>query len=94
MEQKRYFAKKEFILRKIADSNVLVTVGSEVANFCGVITLNETATFLWKNLQLGATEDELIDKITKNYKIDELKAKEDVQKSIQLLIERKMVTYE
>ena len=47
MEMKK---NNDFVLRRIADSSVLVPFGSKAINFNGVITLNDSAEFLWKNI--------------------------------------------
>lgn len=44
-----------------------------------IITLNETATFLWKSLSKPMTADELADKIVAEYDINANKAHVDVQ---------------
>lgn len=90
----RYVAKKEYVLREIAGTSILVSVGNEVANFCGVITLNESACLLWKRLQNHATESELVETLIQNYDIDEAKAKEDVQVTLKLLLEKELISYE
>ncbi len=53
--------KDGYILRTIAGSNVLVPIGNEIANFNGVISLNDSAKFLWENLKEDITTEELTD---------------------------------
>lgn len=43
--------KKGFILRKIGNDDVLVPEGLEVVDFNKMVTLNPTASFLWKALE-------------------------------------------
>ena len=46
--------KNDFILRKVADSYVVVPVGELTLDFNGIINLNETGAFLFGLLQKGA----------------------------------------
>ena len=55
--------KDDFVLRKVADSYVVVPVNSLTLDFNGVINLNETGTFLFEQLQKGIEKDELIAKM-------------------------------
>ena len=42
--------KKDFILRKVADSYVVVPVGKLTLDFNGIINLNETGAFLFEKM--------------------------------------------
>ena len=55
--------KKDFILRKVADSYVVVPVGKMTLDFNGIINLNETGAFLFGLLQKGADREELLAKM-------------------------------
>lgn len=43
---KRFQSKSTFVHRRVADSNVLISVGQNIANFNGYIELNTSADFL------------------------------------------------
>lgn len=43
--------KKEFVLRRLADCNVVLYIGEGAANLNKMTTLNETGRFLWEQLQ-------------------------------------------
>ena len=46
-----YFKAKEgFVSRSVSEQDVLIAIGNNIANFNGFITLNTTASFLWKSL--------------------------------------------
>ena len=51
--------KDGFMLRTVADSTVVVPYSAAV-DFNGMITLNRTGAFIWKQLQTETTRDELI----------------------------------
>ena len=61
--------KDGFMLRTVADSTVVVPY-SEAVDFNGMITLNRTGAFIWKQLQTETTRDELIALLIKEYSID------------------------
>ena len=75
--------KKDFILRKVADSYVVVPVNKMTLDFNGIINLNETGAFLFELLQKGAEKDELVDKMLGEYDVDRAKAEADIDKFIQ-----------
>ncbi len=70
--------KDDFILRKVADTYVVVPVNSMTLDFNGIINLNETGAFLFELLQNGATKDELLIRLLEEYDVSEQKASSDV----------------
>ena len=83
--------KEGFILREVAGSFVVVAVGDAVKTFNGIITLNETGAFLWKALEKGATEQDLLSALLAEYDVAESVASEHVKKFIAKLTEAKLV---
>ena len=75
--------KEDFILRKVADSYVVVPVNKMMLDFNGIINLNETGAFLFELLQKGAERDELVDKMLEEYDVDREKAEADIDVFIQ-----------
>ncbi len=71
--------KDGFILREVAGSYLVVAVGAAVKQFNGMINLNETGAFLWRLLEKGATEEEAVSALLKEYDVDEETAKADVK---------------
>lgn len=67
-----------FNLRTIADTRIVVPVGSATVNFKGMITLNGSGAFLWEQLEKGRTEAELLQAMREEYEIDEETAREDI----------------
>ena len=70
--------KDDFVLRKVADSYVVVPVNSLTLDFNGVINLNETGAFLFEQLQKGIEKDELIAKMISEYDVTKEKASADI----------------
>jgi len=77
-KEKRIKLKPGFILRRIANSDILIPVGNNIAHFNGLITLNETAAFLIKLISEGSTVGEMTDALINKYKIDPGMAGNDV----------------
>ena len=54
----------DFMLRDIAGEVILVPTGAATQQFNGMITLNEVAAFIWKNLDESKSKEELVDEET------------------------------
>ena len=74
--------KSDFVLRKISDSYVVVPVGDSVVDFSGLINLNESGAILFKLLQKGAEEADLVDALLKEYNVEREVAEADVKKFV------------
>ncbi len=70
--------KSGFVLRKIEEDYIVVSVGSRVKEFNGVINLNEPSATLWQLLEKGATEEELVNKLLEIYSVEKSVAEKDV----------------
>ena len=77
--------KDGYLIREIAGAYVVVPAGEQVAQFNGLMTLNETAAFIWNILVAGAEEDEIVKAIVEEYDVDETVAKKDVKNVLELL---------
>ena len=83
--------KNGFILREVAGSYLVVAVGEAVKTFKGIINLNETGAFLWKQLEKDSTEEDLVKALTAEYEVAEETAKEDVKLFVQKLQEAQLI---
>jgi hypothetical protein len=61
---------KEIIAREIMDEFILIPVGELTATLSGVISLNETATFVWKELLSGCNKMQIIKAMLSSYKAE------------------------
>ncbi len=77
--------KQDYLLREVADTYVVVPTGNAALDFSGMITLNETGAFLWKQLVTDRTEEELIQMLLEEYYIDEATATLDLKEYISKL---------
>lgn len=75
--------KPEYKLREVSGMNIVVSTAG--MDFQGIITVNETAKFIWKLLEKGAQKEEIIIALAKecNVKADEIRA--DVEEFITTL---------
>lgn len=80
-----------FIHRKIADADVLVSVGANVAVFNGYITLNETCAFLWDLMQTPKSAEQLAQRLTDQYDVTYQQALTDVGELLKILVVRGVV---
>lgn len=67
--------KEGFLLRNIAGSNIVVPVGAASVDFNGMITLNDSGAFLWKELEKGGDEETLTAALLREYDVDEATAR-------------------
>lgn len=79
--------KDDFYIKQVAGLNIVVATGETAENMNAMINLNESAAFLWKQLENDITEDELIKRLTKEYDVDYEKASASVEKFISKLKE-------
>lgn len=77
--------KKGFVLREVADNYVVVPTGKASINFNGMITLNETGAFLWKQLINVTTIETLVESLVREYEVNKITAHQDVLRFINLL---------
>lgn len=68
---------KEFILREIAGECVLVPTGATSQEFNGMITVSDTARFIWENIEKADDLEEMIQMVLDAYEVDEKTARRD-----------------
>lgn len=71
-------ASANFVLRQIADTYVLIPIGKALVRFDGMVTLNGTGVFLWRQLEQGATRETLADALTAEYDVSREEALNDI----------------
>ena len=74
-----------FILREVGGQPVVVSVGAASQFFNGMIRLNSTGVFLFKELKNEKTEDDLVNALTNKYEVDEETARADVKSFVETL---------
>jgi len=76
--------KKGFVLRTVCGENVIVGEGLDAINFGRMLSLNETAAFLWKKaMEYGDfTADNLADALCQEYDVEKAQALKDVKETL------------
>ena len=75
--------KNGFLMREIANNHIVVPTGERVIEFKGMMTLNETAGYIWKCLSEDISYNELLSLVLKEYEIDEVTAKKDLDEFLE-----------
>lgn len=73
--------KKDFKLRQICGENIITAEGMQAIDFSKLVSLNETATFLWKEAEKQGefTIESLAEALCKEYDVTEAQALADCQ---------------
>lgn len=88
---KTFQTKKSYVHRKVADKDVLISVGRNIANFNGYIELNASAAFLWEEMKEPRTVAELEQALEKQFDLPHEQAAEDVHDFLEELQKQAMV---
>lgn len=76
--------KEGFELRTICGENIVVAHGRQNIDFSKIISLNESAAYLWRNVTDKDFDASLLAKLlTVEYEVDEATAFADAQKVVQ-----------
>lgn len=83
--------KENYMLRKVADCYVVVPIGAAVAEFNGMINLNEVGAFLWRLLESDTTFDAVLAAMLEEYDVEEDVAKADLQRFVKELEDANLI---
>lgn len=75
--------KDGYRIRKVGSKSVVVAPGG--INFTGLITVNETGTFIWGMLEKGAEVDEVVEALAKECKVKPEEIRDDVKDFVEAL---------
>lgn len=82
---------ENFILKTIAGASVVIPVGEAASEIRGMITLNETAELIWKELDAGSDYDGILAKLKSEYNAEESVLKEDLDAFLNKLKEKNIL---
>lgn len=72
--------KKGFVLRNVCGENIIVAEGKENIDFTKIISMNETAAYLWKNVEgKDFDPDTLKNLLMKEHEVEETTADADAK---------------
>ena len=74
--------KYNFAVREIAGDYVMVPLGESALKFAGMISTSETGALLADALKHDVTKEELLQKLVKEYDVDEIVAMDDINEFI------------
>ncbi|HRG02846.1 MAG: PqqD family protein [Bacteroidia bacterium] len=80
-----YKLKSRFVARKVGNEVVVVPLVNNVAQMERLYTLNETAGFLWENLNETATVESLKTALLENFDVEDSVAERDIQNFLENL---------
>ncbi|MBR1687618.1 MAG: PqqD family protein [Prevotella sp.] len=77
--------KKGFVLRNVCGEHVVVAEGTGLVNFNKLISLNESAAFLWEQAEQAGdfTAETLCKALTEAYDVTEEQAQKDIEQTLQ-----------
>lgn len=75
--------KPEYKLREVSGMNIVVSTAS--MDFQGVITVNETAKYIWRMLENGAEKEEITAALAKECNVSADEIRSDVEEFISTL---------
>lgn len=84
----------DYILRNVAGERVIVPTGSASQKINGLITLNDTAAFLWDCAGKGLSRQEIVRKMLEEFEVDEATAIQDVNGFLDMLLRQGFATEE
>lgn len=76
---------KNYVLRKVADTWIVMALMTDSIDFNGMLTLNESGALLWKALEQGGNAQTLAETLAKEYNISHEQALADAEEFIQKL---------
>lgn len=79
--------KENFVLRQVADTWVVLPLGSATLDFNGMLTLNESGVLLWQMLEQGSDRDALVERLLSEYEVSRQEAAADVEEFLNKLIQ-------
>lgn len=84
--------KNGFELRDVCGENVIIAHGVENIDFTKVITLNESAAFIWKQVEgKDFTEDDVVKFLLDEYEVEESQVQTDVKNLLECWLKAGLV---
>lgn len=85
--------KEGFILRTICGESIVVGEGLAQVNFNKMLSMNESAAYLWKAIEgKDFTREDLVDLLFDKYEVSREQASADVEKLVATWIQEGVVT--
>lgn len=82
---------KGVIYRNIAGEHVLIPVGSIAMDQNGMFVMTELGAQIWQMVDGGATKEEIITALLKEYEVGESRLRADVEDFLQRMIDKNLI---
>lgn len=79
--------KKDFALRQVADTWIVLPLAEQTVDFTGMLTLNASGVMLWKLLEQGSDRSVLVDALLSEYDVSAQQASADVDEFLAKLLQ-------
>ena len=76
-----------YVLKKVADSYIVVALGGDVVDLNTIISLNDTGAFIWKQLENDTTKETIVSAMLDENEVTEEQAQNDVDAFIEKMTE-------
>ncbi len=83
--------KTGFVLHQMGDEYVVVAVEERTKEFAGLINLNRSGAFLWKQMNSDFTRESLTSALLEQYDVDETTARRAVDSFVDKLLSVKVI---
>lgn len=76
-----------YVLKKVADSYIVVALGGDIVDLNTIISLNDTGAFIWKQLENETDKEAVVSALLAEYDVTNEQAEKDVDAFIQKMTE-------
>lgn len=76
-----------YVLKKVADSYIVVALGGDIVDLNTIISLNDTGAFIWKQLENETDKEAVVSALLAEYDVTNEQAEKDVDSFIQKMTE-------
>ncbi|MCD7818434.1 MAG: PqqD family protein [Lachnospiraceae bacterium] len=82
-----------FITREVAGEHFLIPVNEGTQIFNGLITLSESAVFIYEHIEETSSFEDLLSQFRKEYRVPEETAKQDIAEFLNQMLQVGMITF-
>ena len=79
--------KNDFVLRRLADLNLVMPAGENINTYKGALLLNDTAALIYECLAEGLDKQAILNRMTDEYNVSAAEAMGDIDETFALLVE-------
>lgn len=79
MDNKIYCIKGTYTLRHIAGEYLAIPINNEAGDDANIVILNPVSQIIWGKLETGATFNEILDEVMKEFNVEKDEATTDIK---------------